>query len=77
LREIGCRWARFYRLPPYAPELNPVEHVWSTAKWGRLANVAPSDAAAMWSNVDQTLSAQSCEQRLLKAHFRWAGLELA
>jgi transposase len=77
LREIGCGWARFYRLPPYAPELNPVEHVWTTAKWGRLANAPHSDAEAMWSDVDQTLSDQSCEQRLLKAHFRWARLDLA
>lgn len=27
---------RLERLPPYAPDLNPVEAVWSWLKWGRL-----------------------------------------
>jgi hypothetical protein len=31
-------------LPGYAPELNPVEHVWNRLKWGDLANAAPADA---------------------------------
>ena len=44
LRALGCGWARFERLPPYAPELNPVEHVWTTAKWGRMANAPPANA---------------------------------
>jgi transposase len=28
---------RLERLPAYAPDLNPVEFVWSWLKWGRLA----------------------------------------
>ena len=28
-------------LPPYAPELNPVENVWSYLKTNSMANVAP------------------------------------
>ncbi len=31
LRTVDCQWACFHRLPAYAPELNPVEHVWSTS----------------------------------------------
>jgi putative transposase len=31
------------RLPAYAPDLNPVEAVWSWLKWGRLANFVPDD----------------------------------
>ena len=31
------------RLPPYSPDLNPVEAVWSWLKWGRLANFVPDD----------------------------------
>src|SRR5258706_3974180 len=31
------------RLPPYAPELNPVEPAWSWLKYGRLCNFAPKD----------------------------------
>jgi transposase len=77
LQTIGCQWIYFHRLPPYAPELNPVEHVWTTAKWGRLANAPPSDPDTMRSNVDQTLTAQSREQHLLQSHFRWAQPDLA
>ena len=29
------------RLPPYAPELNPVEFLWNHLKYGVLANFAP------------------------------------
>lgn len=31
------------RFPPYAPELNPDEQVWTHTKYGRLANFAPTD----------------------------------
>lgn len=31
-------------LPGYAPELNPVEHLWNRLKWGDLANAAPADS---------------------------------
>jgi transposase len=30
-------------LPPYAPELNPVEFLWNHLKYGKLANYAPAD----------------------------------
>ena len=30
-------------LPPYAPELNPVEQLWQHLKWNCLANFAPRD----------------------------------
>lgn len=30
-------------LPPYAPQLNPVEQLWQHLKWNRLANFAPVD----------------------------------
>ena len=34
-------------LPPYAPELNPVEYCWSWLKTNPLANHTPADAAAL------------------------------
>lgn len=34
-------------LPPYAPELNPVENVWSYLKMNPLANFAPLDLDAL------------------------------
>jgi hypothetical protein len=33
-------WLRVFRLPAYAPDLNPVEPVWSVLKGGVLANLA-------------------------------------
>jgi transposase len=32
-------WLRVYRLPGYAPELNPTENIWSSLKRG-MANLA-------------------------------------
>ena len=34
-------------LPPYAPDLNPVEYVWSYLKTGALANLAPTQLDAL------------------------------
>jgi hypothetical protein len=34
-------------LPPYAPELNPVEGVWRWLKWEQLCNFAPRDVVEL------------------------------
>jgi hypothetical protein len=36
----GADWLTAVRLPPYAPDLNPVEGLWSVLKGGVLANLA-------------------------------------
>jgi transposase len=43
------------RLPAYAPELNPVEQLWSYVKYGRLANLAAPDADALDDLVTECL----------------------
>lgn len=58
-------------LPPYAPELNPVEYLWSDAKLAEMANFAPADLEALTAKTRQTLrSIQRQPQRLrsLLAH---------
>jgi hypothetical protein len=35
------------RPPPYAPDLNPVEWLWSYPKYGEMANFAPRDATEL------------------------------
>jgi len=51
LRAIDWPFARCHRLPPYAPELNPLEHVCSTSKWGPLANAPPEGLDQRWNQV--------------------------
>ncbi|WP_443066117.1 IS630 family transposase [Streptomyces sp. NBC_00523] len=36
----GQDWLTIYHLPPYAPDLNPVEGIWSLLRRGWLSNVA-------------------------------------
>ncbi len=42
LREFAATrdWLTIYYLPPYAPDLNPVEGIWSLLRRGWLSNVA-------------------------------------
>lgn len=42
-----CRRFRFEALPPYAPELNPMEYGWCWLKTNPLANQAPEDAVGL------------------------------
>lgn len=36
-----------YRLPPYAPEINPDEYIWNMLKYQRLANFSPTTVEEM------------------------------
>jgi transposase len=44
-----------HQLPPYAPELNPVEHLWNHLKYGRFANYPPPDVATLDRKVKERL----------------------
>ena len=46
-------WLRVFRLPAYAPDLNPVEGIWSVLKGGVLATW-PSPASPTWSRSSGT-----------------------
>jgi len=63
-------------LPPYAPDLNPVESVWDHTKYGDLANYVPDDLAdlreAMMASVAQTRRRPA----LLRSFFHGAQLEM-
>ena len=63
-------------LPPYAPDLNPVEQVWNHTKYGDLANYVPDDLAdlefELQYSIDQT---RDCPE-LLRSFFHAAELEL-
>jgi transposase len=62
--------------PPYAPELNPVDHVWSYVKYGRMANYCPGHLAELRQRVTEELTLVSQQPLLLKALFCRANLPL-
>jgi transposase len=62
--------------PPYAPELNPVDNVWSYVKYGRLANLCPSNLAELRGRVTGELSRLQKRRDLLRAFFDRTGLTI-
>jgi len=63
-------------LPAYAPELNPVEPVWSHTKYAELANYIPEDVQALAVEVDRSLDRTADDQSLLRSFFHCAELRL-
>ncbi len=61
-------------LPPYAPELNPVERWWSLLKHHRLANFAPADVRALARAARRHTRRVSGSQRLLRSFIRGTAL---
>ncbi len=62
------------RLPPYAPQLNPVEVVWSWLEYGQLANVVPNNLAELDDEILDRLIRLRCDPKLLRS--LWDGSEL-
>jgi len=53
------------RLPPYAPELNPVEYLWNHLKYGKLPNFVPDDVFQLDTVLNHKLHvARKSPQRL-------------
>ncbi len=68
-------------LPPYAPELDPVEAVWNHAKYDRLANFVPLDVPQLDAAVRGCLDEARRDQDRLRsfiaaAPLPWNGLTL-
>jgi transposase len=63
-------------LPAYAPDLNPVEPVWSHTKYADLANFAPDNLDTLEDAVFSSLADTRGQRALLAACVRAAGLEL-
>ncbi len=56
-------------LPPYAPELNPQEQVWTYLKYGRLANFAPDELKDICREVSREAARARRSPGLLKQLF--------
>ena len=60
----------------YAPDLNPVEQVWSHTKYADLANYIPDDVEALAYEVLDSLEQVGSRQQLLRSFFDHAELKL-
>ena len=74
--ERGARWLQVEWLPPYAPELNPVEAAWNHTKYSDLANFIPDDVDHLFDAVGDSLNDLAFNTSLKHSFFRWAGLPL-
>jgi transposase len=63
-------------LPPYAPDLNPVEHVWKHTKYDDLANYVPDDLLDLELELDYSIDQTRNRPTLLRSFFRAAELKL-
>ena len=63
-------------LPPYAPDLNPVEQVWDHTKYADLANYIPDDVLDLEIEAELSLEDLRTQPDLLRSCFHWAKLEL-
>jgi len=70
------RKVRAYLLPPYAPELNPVELIWGHSKSNPLANFAPSEFSDLVDHVQITTLALGNDQPLLRSFIQHGRLPL-
>ena len=70
------RWLAIEWLPPYAPDLDPVEHVWNHAKYADLANYVPDDIEALGRRVRGSLCSQRSNPDGPRALFAAAKLPL-
>lgn len=62
----------FEWLPPYAPELNPTEQVWTHTKYADLANFIPEDVGHLRLEVAASITDQRSTPSLLRSFFAHA-----
>ncbi|GAA0673946.1 hypothetical protein GCM10010193_28430 [Kitasatospora atroaurantiaca] len=70
-------WLTVYQLPPYAPDLNPVEGVWSLLRRGFLSNVAFADPDHLVRTVRRGLRKIQCRPHLIDGCLAETGLVAA
>jgi transposase len=63
------------QLPPYCPDLNPIEWVWSWIKYAQLANFCPHTLRELVSKVANTIVKAAENLSLLDRFIRAAGLQ--
>ena len=61
-------------LPPYAPELNPVEYIWAYWKQHELPNVCPKDYWELDQRARKSLRRMRRKPRLITAFWKQSSL---
>jgi putative transposase len=76
IRKLLRRNPRLYleRLPAYAPDLNPVERIWSHLKYGLMANFVPRHVTHLDQVVQEHLASTGKDSTLIKS--LWTGSRL-
>lgn len=76
IRALCRRFPRLHleRLPAYAPDLNPVEMIWSHLKHGQMANFVPRHVRHLDRIVRENMTELSVEPGLIRS--LWAGSKL-
>jgi putative transposase len=62
------------RLPPYAPEVNPVEYLWGYLKQDKIPNFTPDDVFQLDAVLNEHLHRTCHSQKLLSGFFKAADL---
>jgi len=63
-------------LPPYAPELNPVEAIWAYLKKNEIANLCPTTIAEVSDFARRRLKSMQRRPKLIRAFWQQAELAL-
>jgi len=63
-------------LPPHAPELMPLEQVWTWLKYDRLCNFAPANAPALNEAIRRELDPLQPDQERLRSFFHASSVPL-
>jgi transposase len=72
-----CCWLVVERLPAYAPELNPVEGLWSSLKGVELANLAAPTPAEVIQQAHRGIERVRRTSYLAYSFLRHAGLSVS
>lgn len=76
LRQAGAAWLHVEWLPPYAPDLNPVEAIWGHTKCADLSNFVPDDFDHLRDAVIESVGDLESDERLKHSFFQTAQLPL-
>jgi transposase len=69
-------WLQVVPLPGYAPDLNPVEPMWSAIKGKDLANYAATDLTDLWQTTRRALGRIRRNPTLLWSFLATTGLTI-